>query len=91
MKSPMVFRALAKQCAIISAAAREVAEMPQRKHDNGVWLSLVERCVRDAEAAGSNPVIPTTKTRKTAPARPFCFPGGMALAGNWLLSPTPRR
>ena len=26
---------------------------------SGVWLSLVERCVRDAEAAGSNPVTPT--------------------------------
>lgn len=26
----------------------------------GMWLSLVERCVRDAEVAGSNPVIPTT-------------------------------
>ena len=25
----------------------------------GLWLSLVERCVRDAEAAGSNPVNPT--------------------------------
>ena len=25
-----------------------------------MWLSLVERCVRDAEAAGSNPVISTT-------------------------------
>ena len=24
-----------------------------------MWLSLVERCVRDAEVAGSNPVIPT--------------------------------
>ena len=24
-----------------------------------MWLSLVERCVRDAEAAGSNPVIST--------------------------------
>ena len=23
------------------------------------WLSLVERCVRDAEVAGSNPVNPT--------------------------------
>ena len=23
------------------------------------WLSLVERCVRDAEVAGSNPVAPT--------------------------------
>ncbi len=28
-------------------------------HPNGTWLSLVERCVRDAEAAGSNPVVPT--------------------------------
>jgi hypothetical protein len=25
----------------------------------GVWLSLVERCVRDAEAGGSNPLTPT--------------------------------
>ena len=24
-----------------------------------MWLSLVERCVRDAEAAGSNPAIQT--------------------------------
>ena len=28
---------------------------------NGAWLSLVERCVRDAEVAGSNPVAPTIK------------------------------
>ena len=27
--------------------------------ESGVWLSLVERCVRDAEGAGSNPVTPT--------------------------------
>ncbi len=26
-----------------------------------MWLSLVERCVRDAEVAGSNPVISTIK------------------------------
>ncbi len=26
-----------------------------------MWLSLVERCVRDAEAAGSNPVISTNR------------------------------
>ena len=30
------------------------------KINNEVWLSLVERCVRDAEAAGSNPVTSTT-------------------------------
>ena len=27
---------------------------------HGAWLSLVERCVRDAEVAGSNPVAPTS-------------------------------
>ena len=27
----------------------------------GVWLSSVERLVRDQEAAGSNPVTPTKK------------------------------
>ena len=26
---------------------------------NGLWRSLVARCVRDAEAAGSNPANPT--------------------------------
>ncbi len=26
---------------------------------NGAWLSLVERCVRDAEIGGSNPLAPT--------------------------------
>jgi hypothetical protein len=26
----------------------------------GAWLSLVERCVRDAEVGGSNPLAPTT-------------------------------
>ena len=29
---------------------------------DGAWLSLVERCVRDAEVAGSNPVAPIFKT-----------------------------
>lgn len=28
---------------------------------DGVWLSLVERYVRDVEAAGSNPVTPICK------------------------------
>ena len=31
-------------------------------HIDGAWLSLVERCVRDAEVAGSNPVASTKKT-----------------------------
>ena len=29
------------------------------KKTNGMWLSLVERLVRDQEVAGSSPVIPT--------------------------------
>lgn len=32
----------------------------------GMWLSLVERCVRDAKAAGSNPVIPTKKEKTSS-------------------------
>ncbi len=31
------------------------------KSSNGMWLSLVERLVWDQDAAGSNPVIPTTR------------------------------
>jgi hypothetical protein len=27
-----------------------------------VWLSLVERCLREADVAGSNPVTPTVKS-----------------------------
>ena len=30
-----------------------------RREKFGLWLSLVERCVRDAEAVGSNPTSPT--------------------------------
>ena len=30
-----------------------------------MWLSLVERFVRDEEVAGSNPVIPTTLNSKS--------------------------
>ena len=29
-----------------------------------MWLSLVERCVRDAEVEGSNPFIPTIFLKK---------------------------
>ena len=32
----------------------------------GMWLSLVERLVRDEEAAGSNPVIPTNGPKNRA-------------------------
>ena len=35
----------------------------QLKQNNEAWLSLVERCVRDAEVAGSNPVASTNSLR----------------------------
>ena len=38
------------------------AAVHYRKQNNDAWLSLVERCVRDAEVAGSNPVAPILKT-----------------------------
>ena len=31
--------------------------------ENGLWLSLVERLVRDQEAVGSNPTSPIALTR----------------------------
>lgn len=34
---------------------------------DGVWLSLAERCVRDAEAAGSNPVTPIVQGLRGSP------------------------
>ena len=45
----------------------------------GMWRSLVARIVRDDEAAGSNPVIPTTFASKTA-----CIAGGFFLRENHL-------
>jgi antitoxin (DNA-binding transcriptional repressor) of toxin-antitoxin stability system len=45
-----------------------------RHHWIGTWLSLVERCVRDAEVAGSNPVVPIKGLAILAPyARGFSF------------------
>ena len=34
-------------------------DLMHNKQVGGVWLSLVERYVRDVEVAGSNPVTPT--------------------------------
>ena len=37
----------------------ELTKTAENKTENDAWLSLVERYVRDVEAAGSNPVTPT--------------------------------
>ena len=37
------------------------SETGRHRIKDDAWLSLVERCVRDAEAAGSNPVASTRK------------------------------
>lgn len=36
----------------------ELTKTAENKTENDAWLSLVERYVRDVEAAGSNPVTP---------------------------------
>ena len=55
-----------KICAIISAAVWKSSFFAV-----GLWLSLVERCVRDAEVASSNLVNPTTKFRNRHQAVSF--------------------
>ncbi len=41
------------------------AGAPRHPIKSDAWLSLVERCVRDAEVAGSNPVASIEKERHT--------------------------
>ena len=41
--------------------------------DSDAWLSLVERCVRDAEVAGSNPVASTSKNRRCMTSPVFYY------------------
>ena len=53
----------------------------KRRHDKiGTWLSLVERCVRDAEVAGSNPVVPI---KFSYPPRTFIPSGIYRLKETW--------
>jgi hypothetical protein len=55
--------------AVELATAAEMREIGARRvcsaraSSFGLWLSLVERCVRDAEAVGSNPTSPTLARR----------------------------
>ena len=42
--------------------------------DYGMWHSLVARIVRDDEAAGSNPVIPTSKFSQYRKILAFFYP-----------------
>ena len=55
----------------------------------GMWLSLVERCVRDAETGGSNPLIPTTRKRgvRCNNLAPFLFQSNF---GSSIFSDHPR-
>ena len=54
-------------CHIIYLALSDNAQL-----NNEVWLSLVERCVRDAEVAGSNPVTSTNRNLYLQGFRFFC-------------------
>lgn len=47
-----------------------------------MWLSLVERCVRDAEAAGSNPVIPTIECETVVSSEAAVF-ANESIRSNW--------
>ena len=74
----------ASTCEHPDVAARRVGAPPERRDcepersgnlgapTTGVWLSLVERCVRDAEVVGSNPATPTSRAAVQAlfPFRP---------------------
>ena len=57
---------VSKRKAVDNASACLYSLLPfaiQPAIDVGLWLSLVERFVRDEEAAGSNPASPTTSKR----------------------------
>ena len=53
----------------------------------GVWLSLVERYVRDVEAAGSNPVTPIDPPQASVCGVFYCLktPDSKAWTGVFLL------
>ncbi len=49
----------------------------------GVWLSLVEHCVRDAGVAGSNPVTPMSKGIREVGCL-FYFPSKLSVKNYYL-------
>ena len=61
------------------------AKIAQNNIVDDAWLSLVERCVRDAEAAGSNPVASTLGRGARRPVDACSAPTGTECrAGNRL-------
>src|SRR5438045_7029501 len=62
IRSEFVFQKLPRARACYSnrnARDRCASSLLSMSEQFGLWLSLVERCVRDAEAVGSNPTSPT--------------------------------
>lgn len=55
----------------------------------GVWLSLVECCVRDAKAAGSSPATPTIPGCSAAWLA--CLTGGQEVGSSNLPTPTTKK
>ena len=47
----------------LNAILMKLTEISKKKFKIDAWLSLVERCVRDAEVASSNLVASTNKKR----------------------------
>ena len=63
---------------------REVTAAPAKgRRDSlihfGLWLSLVERLVRDQEAVGSNPTSPINFCHEWCPLNPFSTCGRLTL------------
>src|SRR5438045_22551 len=61
IRSEFVFQKLPRARACYSnrnARDRCASSLLSMSEQFGLWLSLVERCVRDAEAVGSNPTSP---------------------------------
>ena len=68
-KSPAISGTARVSCVAAPVIKKLKNKKQVLRHHNEVWLSLVERCVRDAEAAGSSPVTSTIiKGRQNLPS-----------------------